>query len=70
MTQTQKVTVNLSSEVVDVLKELARRDGSNMTEALKRAIAVQKFLSDEQAKGKKVMIEDPDNHTSQQLVFK
>ncbi len=69
MAETQKVTVNLSPEVVEILKELAKRTGTNMTEVLKRAIATQKFLTDQQAEGKKLIIEDPEKHTTQQLVF-
>jgi predicted transcriptional regulator len=69
MAETQKVTVNLSQEVVDILKELAKRDGTTMTEVLKRAIATQKFLTDQQAEGKKLIIEDPKEHTTRQLVF-
>ena len=69
MAETQKVTVNLAPEVVDILKELAKRDNTTMTEVLKRAIAVQKFLSDQQAEGKHVIIEDPQEHTTRQLVF-
>lgn len=65
-----KLTVNLTEEIVDVLRELAQRDGTTMTEILRRAIAVQKYLADEQADGKKVIIEDPDNNTSRQLIIK
>jgi len=65
-----KLTVNLSEEVVDILRDLARRDGTTMTEVLKRAIAVQKYLADEQANGKNIVIQDPDDDTVTRLVFK
>lgn len=57
---TTKLTVNLSSEVVDVLKALAKREGTTMTEVLKRAIAVEKFLTEEEAKGNQLYLSDAD----------
>jgi hypothetical protein len=63
------LTVNLSEEVVDVLRDLAARNGTTMTEVLRRAIAVQKFLVDEQADGNKIVIEDEQNNTSRQLLI-
>jgi predicted transcriptional regulator len=64
-----KLTVNLSEEVVDVLRDIAAREGTTMTEVLRRAIAVQKFLVDEQAEGNRVVIEDPKNNTTRQLLI-
>ena len=65
-----KLTVNLSEEVVAILRDLASREGTTMTEVLRRAIAVQKYLTDEQAAGKNIVIEDPETKTARQLVFK
>jgi hypothetical protein len=65
-----KVTVNLSNEVVAVLKDLAERDDTTMTEVLKRAIAVQKYLVDQQDHGRQLLIEDPNDKSVRQLVIK
>ncbi|GAB1516803.1 ribbon-helix-helix protein, CopG family [Actinophytocola sp. KF-1] len=67
---TTKLTVNLSQEVVDILRDLADREGTTMTEVLRRAIAVQKYLADEQDEGKNILIEDPEKNTVRQLVLK
>lgn len=59
----KKLTVNLSSEIVDVLKELAGANHSSMTEELKKAISDRKFFSDKQAEGNKIVLEHDDQRT-------
>jgi predicted transcriptional regulator len=59
----KKLTVNLSSEIVDVLKELANNNHSSMTEELKKAIADRKFFSDKQADGSRIILEKDSERT-------
>ncbi len=59
----KKLTVNLSSEIVDVLKGLADQNGSTMTEELKKAISDRKFFSDRQAAGSRIVLERDDERT-------
>jgi predicted transcriptional regulator len=53
-----KLSVNLSQEVVDVIRELAERRDTTMTEVLRRSIGTQKYLQDAVDKGGKILIED------------
>ena len=66
----QKISVNLSLEVLDALKEMAERDNVTMTEALRRSISTQKFLDDTLRSGKYILIEDPETHDLQRVVFR
>lgn len=53
----QKLTVNLSSEIVDILKELADRNGTTMTDEIKKAIADRKYFLDKIDAGNEVLLE-------------
>ena len=66
----QKISVNLSLEVLDALKEMSQRDNVTMTEALRRSISTQKFLDDAQRSGKYILIEDPETHELQRVIFR
>jgi hypothetical protein len=59
----KKLTVNLSSEIVDVLRDLADSNHSSMTEELKKAISDRKFFSDKKAEGNKIVLEQDDQRT-------
>lgn len=65
----KKVTVNLGDEVQAALNEIATKRGISMTEALRQAIANEKFLQDEINQGSKILIEDKDKNV-QRVVFK
>ena len=56
--KTIKMSVNLSEEIVDALKSIAKIRGVNMTEALRQAISTEKFFLDEVADGNKILLED------------
>lgn len=53
----RKLTVNLSEELVDVLKELADRNDTTMTEELKKAIQDRKYFADKIRAGNYVILE-------------
>ncbi len=63
-----KLTVSLSEQVVDALKELADEQGTSVTEQLRRAVALQKWVSDTRSQGGRVLVEDPTGGT-RELVF-
>jgi hypothetical protein len=65
-----KVSVNLPSDSVDWLKDLADRDGITMTEALRRSISTQKFVKETTDKGGKLLVEDPDAKALRQVIFR
>jgi hypothetical protein len=54
-----KISVNLTEEVLQALREMAQRDSITLTEALRRSVSTRKFLEDEQRAGKWILIEDP-----------
>lgn len=60
-----KVTVNLPQTIVETLRELARKDGTTMTDILRKSILTEKLLTEERDKGSKILIEDKDNRFRQ-----
>lgn len=60
-----KVSANFSEEVVNDLKERAEKQGISMTELLRQALATQRFLQDEQARGTKVVLQHPGENDRQ-----
>jgi metal-responsive CopG/Arc/MetJ family transcriptional regulator len=60
MSDVTKVTVNLPSKVVEELQELAKREGTSLTNAIRQSIQINNFLSQQEAEKGKVLIETPD----------
>lgn len=69
MASPSKVRLNadLSPDVAEALKQLAKRQNVNLTEALSRAIGTELALTNERSKGAKVLIKQGDN--LKELVF-
>jgi len=63
-----KVSFNLPKDELDGLRELATRRRVTVTQALRQAIATERFLA-EQPQGSKVFIEDPDGKM-REVVFR
>lgn len=63
MSTKKKLTVNLSEELVDVLRNLADQNDSSMTEELKKAISDRKFFSERKAAGSRIVLEDGNERT-------
>ncbi len=57
MSGTTKLSVNLPTESLTLLKDYANANDITMTEAMRRALGLQHFLSEEVEKGGKVLIE-------------
>jgi hypothetical protein len=53
-----KLSVNLPQEDVAVIRDLAKRRSSTMTEVIRRGIGTQKYLQDVIDKGGKIFVED------------
>jgi predicted transcriptional regulator len=64
----KKLTVNLSSDIVDVLKSLAETNNSTMTDELKRAISDRKFFADQTAAGSKIILENAEEPNIRTIV--
>ncbi len=59
-TANRRTSFNLSPEAEEAVRELARRRGVSMGEVIRRALSTEKFLSDRQAEGAKVLIRERD----------
>jgi len=55
-----RLSVNLGSETADIFKELIERKGLSITEGVRRAIAIWKFLEDEKSLGNQIAVVEPD----------
>ena len=53
-----KITADLSKELFDALVELAKQRGVSANTVLQDAIAREKFLSDKEASGASILIEE------------
>ncbi len=56
-----RLSVNLSIETAEIFKSLIERKGLSISEGIRRAIAVWKFLEDEQSRGNQVAVIEPDD---------
>ncbi len=55
-----RLSVNLSFETAETFKGLIGRKGLSISEGMRRAIAVWKFLEDEEALGNQIAVIEPD----------
>jgi hypothetical protein len=56
-----RLSVNLSSETATMFKALIERKGLSITEGIRRAIAIWKFLEDQKDQGNEIAIIEPDD---------
>lgn len=64
-----KMSVNLSADAVKVLKDLAKKRATTMTEVLRQAIGTEKFIDEVHKDKGKILVEDK-NGRLRQLVFR
>ena len=64
-----KISANLSSAVVDALKQLAEKRGVSMTEALRQAISHEKFFQDAIDENQKILLEEPKSGRLREIVL-
>lgn len=65
---TVKLSVNVSPEAAQALRDLAKQRGTTMTEVLRHAIATEKYLQEATRKNSKILLEDDAGRT-RELVF-
>jgi hypothetical protein len=53
-----KLSINLPPGDVTVIRELAKRRSTTMTEVIRRGIGTEKYLQDAVDKGGKILVED------------
>lgn len=69
MTETKRLSVNLSEKAYKDLEAMANEAGISMTEVVRKAIGMEKFLTDAQNKNQKILLEDT-NGTIQRIVVR
>lgn len=53
----KRITVNFSGELYDTLTEMARRSGKNVSDTIRAAITLQKFIDDARRDGNHILLE-------------
>ena len=64
-----RLNVNLNTETAETLKQMAEENGSSLTEIVRRAIAVYKFIEDESREGHRIQTVDPESKDVRELVL-
>lgn len=64
----QRLSVNINDECVAALTDLRDRRGETITEVIRRAISVYKFIEDEVAQGKTIQTVDDTHITTLRLL--
>lgn len=68
-TKLVRLNVNLNQETADALKEIADEAGISLTEAVRRAISVYKFVDDEIESGNRVQTVNPNGEVRQLVLM-
>jgi hypothetical protein len=64
-----RLSINLNAETADAFKALIERKGITITEGIRRAITVWKFLEDETARGNQIAVIEQDGNTRKVVLF-
>lgn len=64
-----RLNVNLNKETAAALKEIAERENISLTEAVRRAIAILKFVEEERDHGRKIQTMDRDGKDKRELIL-
>lgn len=71
-TSTDKITrlsVNINADAARALKSVAARRQISITEAIRRAIAIYKFVEDESARGNTIQVVNSSDKTVRELLM-
>ena len=64
-----KTTITLPEDMVAVLRELAVARNVSFVEVVRRAITVEKYLSDVRNDGCRILVEDPEKLIKEIVIF-
>lgn len=64
-----RLSINLSIDTVEALKELVDRKGVTITEGIRRAIVVLKFIEDETSRGNQIAVIQKDETVRKVLIL-
>lgn len=65
-----KISLNLPSEVLNYLRSVSQREQVTLTETLRRAISMMKFIEDAQDEGKSILVRDPTTKETERVIFR
>ncbi len=65
-----KVTINLSGEALQAVRDLAAKRGRTMTEIFREAISTEKFLDDAMTRGERILLADNRGRKTREIVFR
>src|SRR3954452_1193318 len=57
-TKVTRLSININEETAAALRDMAARRGVSVTEAVRRAVAIAKFVEDETMNGSTVQVDD------------
>ncbi|POH60314.1 ribbon-helix-helix protein, CopG family [Arthrobacter glacialis] len=64
-----RLNVNLNKETAAALKEIAAKQQISLTEAVRRAVAVLKFIDEEKSQGRKIQTMDSQERNKREVVL-
>lgn len=64
-----KTTLSLPGDAVAVLHELAESRNVSLAEVVRRALTVEKFLTDARKDGCRILVEDPEKLIKELVIF-
>jgi len=62
------LSILINGETRLAIKELQARSDINVTEVIRRAIAIYKFVADEQDKGNVIVVQDKNGRNKQEML--
>jgi hypothetical protein len=65
----QRTSFNLPKEVLEIVREIARKRGLSMGEVIRKAITTEKYITDEIEAGSKVLVQKADK-SFREVVFR
>ena len=66
---TVRLSVNINDDCASVLKSRAQRDGTSVTEQLRRMVSITKYLDDQIAGGNELQLVRPDGSVTRVVVL-
>jgi hypothetical protein len=64
-----KTTITLPEDAVAVMHELAESRNVSLAEVVRRALTIEKYLSDVRKDGGRILVEDPDKLIKEIVIF-
>lgn len=66
--ETSRLSVNINRETAEALKQMAKDRGISVTEAVRRAVAIAKFVEDETGRGHRIQVVGDNGDSARELM--